>query len=32
LSYREELNIAQEIIGKSVKALEVLMESGLIPK
>ena len=32
LSYREELNIAQEIIGRSVKALEVLMESGLIPK
>lgn len=32
LSYREELNIAQEIIGKSVKALEVLMDAGIIPK
>lgn len=32
LSYREELNIAQEIIGKSVKSLEVLMSAGIIPK
>ncbi|MEL9991093.1 MAG: NADP-dependent malic enzyme [Thermoproteus sp.] len=32
LSYREELNIAQEIISRSVKTLEVLINAGIIPK
>jgi hypothetical protein len=32
MSYREELANAQEIIGRSIKALEVLMSAGIIQK
>lgn len=32
LSYREELNIAQEIIGRSIKTMEVLINAGIIQK